>query len=576
MINKKLLSLVPNLWKYITKVVFFQWLSLLCSIISTTSICLFINHFLNFQKPNIKYIIILIGIVFLLTLLKSFFTKKSVFISTSLSQKAKLILRSAIFSHLTKLGQSYQTVVPTAEAVQVSVEGVEQLESYFGAYLPQLLYSIVAPVTLFAFILFLNAKAAFVLLICVPLIPLSIIAVQKFAKKLLNKYWNAYTDLGDSFLENIQGLTTLKIYEADEKKHEDMNRRAEHFRKATMRVLIMQLNSISVMDIVAYGGAAAGIITMLYCMNNNTVTFVEGIIIVLLSAEFFIPMRQLGSFFHIAMNGVSAAERIFKIINTEIPKKGNKTYTNNKEINIENLYFSYDKNKNVLNNINIKLNSKGLYSFVGKSGCGKSTMASLLTGRLRDYKGNIIIGNTEINNISEKYLMELITLIKHNSYIFKGTVKTNLKMGKKNATNSEMENAMKMANLSELSLNSPVLEQGSNLSGGQRQRLALARAILNDTPIYIFDEATSNIDAKSEEAIMKAVIKLSKEKLVILISHRLANVVTSDKIFVMDNGIICEEGTHSELIKNNNLYLKLYNNQISYEKFSKGVLEDEK
>ncbi|MEI3163545.1 MAG: ABC transporter ATP-binding protein/permease [Lachnospirales bacterium] len=569
MLNKRLLSLVPNVWKYIGSIVFFQWLCLICSISSTVAICLYINYCLKYSIVNIRLNFMTAIFIILAVLIKSFFTKKHLLLSTKLTQKAKLILRSTVFSHLAEIGQSYSQFVPTAEAVQVSVEGVDQLESYFGAYLPQLFYSVIAPITLFAVISFLNIQAAIILLICVPLIPLSIIAVQKFAKKLLAKYWNEYTGLGDSFLENIQGLTTLKIYEADEEKHKDMNKRAESFRKATMRVLIMQLNSISVMDIVAYGGASAGIITMLICMNNGTVTMLQGIIIILLSAEFFIPMRQLGSFFHIAMNGTAAADKIFKIIDTKPPKKGYINECQKHNITFNNVTFSYNDNEIILNNINLKTNNCGLYSLVGKSGCGKSTAVSLLTGKLKDYKGNIYIGSVNLENLSPTGLTDTITLINHNSYIFKGTVESNLKIGNKNATIDNMLNALKKVNLTELSLDTPILEQGSNLSGGQRQRLALARALLHNTPIYVFDEATSNIDAESESIIMNSVMELAQNKVVILISHRLANVINSNKIFVFKNGVIVEEGTHKELLNNKSFYSELYNKQIYFENFRK-------
>lgn len=576
MINKRLLSLVPNIAKSISKIVFFQWLCLVCNIVSTITICLFINQCYIKKSADLKIIFTMVIIILISIILRACFNKRHIKTAVLLSQKAKSILRKSVFSHLAEIGQSYNQLVSTAEAVQVSVEGIDQLESYFGAYLPQLFYAVIAPVTLFIVILFLNLQAAIILLICVPLIPLSIIAVQKLAKKLLSKYWNEYTELGDSFLENIQGLTTLKIYEADENKHKEMNIKAENFRKATMRVLIMQLNSISVMDIVAYGGAAAGIISMLLCMNNGKAEFLEGIIIILLSAEFFIPMRQLGSFFHIAMNGTAAADKIFKILDTKAPEKGSLNTFSDYNIFMDNVIFSYDQNQNVLRHIDLKTENRGLYSLVGKSGCGKSTTAALLTGRLKNYKGNIFIGNKELSRYSEKALMNTITLINHNSYIFKGTIESNLKMGNKNAEKKELLNALKTVNLEEFPLNYAIAEQGANLSGGQKQRLALARAMLHDTPIYIFDEATSNIDAESENIIMKTVVELSKNKLVFLISHRLANVIDSDKIFIFENGFIAEEGKHNELLELNGIYSDLFNKQMYIENFAKGVTENEK
>lgn len=411
------------------------------------------------------------------------------------------------------------------------------------------------------------------MLICVPIIPLSIVCVQKFAKKLLSKYWTTYTNLGDTFLENIQGLTTLKIYQYDEIKHKEMNKNAELFRKATMKVLIMQLNSISIMDIVAYGGTALGIIVSLNELYIGNINFLQCMLVVLLSAEFFIPLRQLGSFFHVAMNGVSASEKIFKILDTKDNNNGSDKIPDNYTISFSNVSFSYNNDKDVLKNISFNLDEKGLFALVGKSGCGKSTISSILTGRLRDYKGNITIGNTELKNISEKALMKIITLVNHNSYIFKGTIEDNLKTGKEDATESEMLKALEKVNLLEFvnskkGLSTEIAEQGSNLSGGQKQRLALARAILHNSEIYIFDEATSNIDVESEENILSVIYELAKEKCVILISHRLANVVHANKIFSLKDGHISENGNHNDLMENKSHYFELYTNQKNLEKYN--------
>lgn len=576
MLNKRLLSLVPHAGGYILKTVFFQWLGLLCSIRATVAVCLFIHACLISGSacfyPNLIKTSIL---VLLCVCLKGIFAKAQIQTATALSQKAKALLRNKIFTHLAEMGQNYSQFVPTAEAVQVSVEGIEQLETYFSAYLPQLFYAILAPVTLFFCIAFVNLRTAAVLLFCVPVIPLSIIAVQKLAKRLLSKYWTAYTNLGENFLENIQGLTTLKIYRADAAKHREMDENAEVFRKATMRVLIMQLNSISVMDLVAYGGAAAGMLTMALQFRQGSLAFAEGLLIVLLSAEFFIPMRRLGSFFHIAMNGAAAADKIFHILDTPLPEKGTQPCGENFAVCAENLSFSYDGKTNVLKEISFSTEAVGLFSFVGKSGCGKSTIAALLTGRRKGFSGSLAIGETAASAISEKSLMETVTLINHNSYLFKGTVRENLLMGSPAATDAALQEVLQAVNLYDLfqtqdGLDTPILEQGANLSGGQRQRLALARALLHDTPIYILDEATSNIDAESEEIIMRLVQRLSKEKLVLLISHRLANVVPSKRIFVMENGSICTAGTHEALMQTENLYSTLFRQQNYFEAYSKG------
>lgn len=575
MLNKRLLELIPKVFTYTAQAVFFQWLSLLCNIAFTISICRFINYCFYNKTFNSQIFIETLGIAVISILLRALFTKININITSRTSQQAKKILREKIFDKLCKIGISYKNYISTAEAVQVSVEGIDQLEIYFSQYIPQLFYSIISVVTLFVLFSIFSIKVALVFIICVPIIPLSIVLIQKFAKKLLSKYWNSYTNLGDTFLENIQGLTTLKIYGCDQQKHIEMNKNAELFRKATMKVLIMQLNSISVMDLVAFGGSAIGIIIGILEFNSNNISLLNMLIIVLLSSEFFIPLRQLGSFFHVAMNGASAADKIFRILDIENTENKNIDVVENFNINFENVSFSYDGSKTILNNINIALPSKGLFTLVGKSGCGKSTIASILIGKLKNYTGYIKLGNSELSDISENELVNIVTYIPHNSYIFKGTVEYNLKMGKSNATKEEMLNALNKVNLldfinSENGLETTVTEQGNNLSGGQRQRLAIARALLHNTPIYIFDESTSNIDLESEEDIMNVIYELSKEKLVIMISHRLANAINSNNIYVINNGTVVENGTHTKLMEQSGYYAQLFSKQQALEKFNNG------
>ena len=581
MLNKRLLELIPKVFTYTAQAVFFQWLSLLCNIAFTISICRFINYCFYNKTFNSQILIETLGVTIISILLRAFFTKININITYRTSQQAKKILREKIFDKLCKIGISYKNYVSTAEAVQVSVEGIDQLEVYFSQYVPQLFYSIISVITLFILFSIFSIKVAIVFIVCVPIIPLSIVLIQKFAKRLLSKYWNSYTNLGDTFLENIQGLTTLKIYGCDEQKHIEMNRNAELFRKATMKVLIMQLNSISVMDLVAFGGSAIGIIIGILEFKNGNIALLNMLIIILLSAEFFIPLRQLGSFFHIAMNGASAADKIFRILDIEHIENENKNILiENYNINFKNVSFSYDGNRTILNNINIALPNKGLFTLVGKSGCGKSTIASILTGKLKNYSGSIKLGNAELSDILENSLMNMVTYIPHNSYIFKGTVEYNLKMGKKDATKNEMLNVLQKVNLldfvnSENGLNTEVTEQGNNLSGGQRQRLAIARALLHNTPIYIFDESTSNIDLESEEDIMTVIYELAKEKTVIMISHRLANAINSNNIFVINNGTVVENGTHTKLIEQSGYYAELFNKQQNLENFNKGGVNNE-
>ena len=501
--------------------------------------------------------------------------------SFAASVDVKRILREKIYEKLLSLGASYRENVSTSEVVQMSTEGVEQLEIYFGKYLPQLFYSILAPVTLFCVLSFVNLKASLVLLICVPLIPISIVAVQKIAKKLLNKYWGLYTTLGDSFLENLQGMTTLKIYQADEQKAKEMDVEAQNFRRITMKVLTMQLNSTSVMDIVAYGGAAVGMITAIHQFIAGNITFGGTLIILLLASEFFIPLRLLGSFFHIAMNGMAASDKIFHLLDLEEGQKGSLEFPEGEvKIEIDDLHFAYEKDREILKGISMKFPANSFISFVGESGCGKSTLASILTGRNCGYQGEIKVSGVDLSKIKEENLMSHMTKITHNSYLFAGTVEENLKMAKPDATKAELEAVLKKVNLlgflkEQDGLDTVLSERGENLSGGQRQRLALARALLFDTPIYIFDEATSNIDMESEEMIMNVIRELSKTKMILFISHRLSNVVDSDCIYMMQDGIVKEKGTHEQLMKQQGVYRNLFMKQKELESYAQKKPDDE-
>ena len=491
-----------------------------------------------------------------------------------LSSKAvKKTLREKIYEKLLKLGTSYQEKVQTSEVVQVAVEGVDQLETYFGAYLPQFFYAMIAPLTLFVILCFINVPSAVVLLICVPLIPVAIAAVQTWAKKLLSKYWNQYTALGDTFLENLQGLTTLKIYKSDAYKNDVMNEEAEKFRKITMKVLTMQLNSVTIMDVIAYGGAALGVIMAVTQYMGGAVSLQGAMLIILLSADFFIPMRQLGSFFHIAMNGMAASDKIFRLL--ELPEnEDNGSECPTGDIVCENLHFSYDPEREILHGVDLEFRTGSFTALVGESGCGKSTVASILTGKNKSYDGIITIGGVNLGEISEESLMVHITYISHKSYLFKGTVRDNLLMGKPTAVDNELWSVLERVRLADFlknenGLDTLIAEKGGNLSGGQCQRLALARALLHDSEVYIFDEATSNIDIDSENDIMEEIKTLAKEKTVILISHRLANVTDADRIYVIDSGNVTESGTHSELLSQNGGYAKLWNAQQSLENYGK-------
>lgn len=574
MINKRLIGTVAESKKYIAGNVILQW----CSLTANIALMLSISRMLAelFRGSASVQLFTVTGIVVILALAVRFFCSIGAAKMGYFSSKAvKKSLREKIYQKLLRLGSSYNEQVKTSEVVQVAVEGVDQLETYFGAYLPQFFYAMLAPLTLFIVLCFVNVAAAVVLLICVPLIPVAIAAVQTWAKKLLSKYWGQYTELGDTFLENLQGLTTLKIYQADAFKQQEMNEQAEKFRKITMKVLTMQLNSITIMDLIAYGGAALGVIMAVTQYQSGGVSLEGCLLIILLAADFFIPMRQLGSFFHIAMNGMAASDKIFRLLDLEETKPEiTESFPSGHTIRCSGLSFSYEPDREILHSVDLTFPQGSFTALVGESGCGKSTLSSILMGRNKGYTGSVSMGGVPLSSIQEESLLRNITYISHQSYLFKGTVRENLLMGKPGASDEELWAVLSRVNLAEFlkaeqGLDTRLLEKASNLSGGQCQRLALARALLHDSPVYIFDEATSNIDVESENDIMREIHELAKSKTVILVSHRLANVVGADHIYVLDHGIVAESGSHEELLAHHGLYERLWSAQQTLEQFGK-------
>ncbi len=575
MIRKRLLELAPDSKKYIAGTVVLQWLKL-CSDIALMFVFSYVIRIVVTDSDTAfskLYIYISAAVMTLIIrYVCVYFSSKTSFYA---SAQVKKVLREKMYNKLSGMGRSYSQKVSTAEVVQVFVEGIDQLELYFGKYLPQFFFSMLAPVTLFIVLSFVNFKSALVLMICVPLIPLSIVAVQKIAKRLLNKYWGVYVTLGDTFLENIQGLTTLKIYGADERKNVEMNEKAEEFRRITMKVLTMQLNSVSVMDIVAYGGSAAGVIIAVYQVLKGNIDFAEAFLIISLAADFFLPLRLLGSFFHVAMNGTAASDKLFDLLDIPDEEKGNREDVDfNAGITFDNVSFSYNESKKAVDDVSFKLNKKVLTAVVGESGCGKSTLASVLCGTDTGYTGDIFIGSVQLRDIAENVLNKNMTAVNFDSYIFSSTVRENLLMAKPDADDGEMLEVLKKVNLDTLDGKNNVLdyeikEAGGNLSGGQRQRLAVARALLHDASIYVFDEVTSNIDSESEEKIMDVIRGLAKEKTVLMISHRLENVKSADNIILLKNGRIAESGTHEELMKNRGGYYEMYSSQSSLENYTR-------
>lgn len=577
MINKRLLKEVPQALSFILRQVAAQWVSLVANILFVFILASMIQNAYNQASISVAFYVGLaicggcIGI-------RMICAKRVSRYSYLAACDVKDSLRTRLFLKLGRLQGHYQDAVTTSELVQLNTEGIDQLEIYFGRYLPQLFYSMVAPITLFSLILFLDWKSALVLLLCVPLIPLSIVAVQKIAKKLLSKYWSSYTGLGDSFLENLQGLTTLKIYQADEMKAELMHDEAENFRKITMKVLTMQLNSVSVMDFIAYGGAALGTIFALSGFISGTLSLLNVLLILLLSAEFFIPMRLLGSYFHVAMNGIAASDKIFRLLDLpETTQKKEALSETMMTIDLAHVHFSYDAQRPILNDVSFTIQPGEFVGIVGESGSGKSTLAKLIHG-LQLHHEDVKVNGQKRSQVLDEAIMKRIVLVSHQSTIFKGTVRQNLQLAKPSATDLDMLESLRLVCLDEFvssqeGLNTLIKENASNLSGGQRQRLAIARALLKEAEVYIFDEATSNVDAESEEAILSPIELLAKQKkTVILITHRLSTTMHCDNIIVMQQGQKVEEGTFNQLKQKQGVFAKMFGQQNQLEQWVKGEI----
>ena len=573
MFDKRLMQMCPESKKYIVGNIVLQFLELCCNAVMIAAIALSVQKL--YERAWERGVLILAAAVIAATVIARFFTTKyAIRMSYLASRTVKRVMRERIYGKLLRLGTSYREHVTTAELVQESVEGVEQLESYFGQYVPQFFYAFMAPIMLFFLFGFGGSwKVAAVLLICVPLIPGAIMMVQKIAKKILSKYWGQYTKLGSTFLENLQGMTTLKTYQADEFKNIEMNRESENFRRVTMAVLTMQLNSVTIMDLVAYGGAALGILLAVRAFLAGQLGLANVVFMILLSADFFLPMRRLGSCFHVAMNGMAASDKIFAFLSEDEPAEKSEQASGG-GIELRNVRFSYDADREILRDVDIRIPENGFVGIVGESGSGKSTVASLMMGRNTVASGELLVGGRNINTISEDSLMRHITYVGTGSVFFKGTVRENLLLAKPEAADDELWQVLTDCALADFlrgenELDTELLENAGNLSGGQKQRLALARAILHDSPVYIFDEATSNIDVESEEAILAQIRRLSGSKTVVMITHRLANVVNADTVFVLDGGRVSEHGTHEELIGKNGVYAKLWRTQSALENYGR-------
>ncbi len=567
MIDKELLKLLGDNKKYIFIAVALMLLGLAANIGITACICWAIYLLTENAEPTAYVLPAVLAAAGMIV--RYGVTRLVGGVKDTLGRQAKKDLRDKIYEKIVRLGVRSADQMSMAGLTQVSMEGVEQLDLYYSNYIPQFFYAMLAPFVLFAVTVGIQWRVAVILICCVPLIPVSIVAVSKYAKKIFAKYWGKYTSMGDTFLDSVQGLKELKIFKADAARHVKMNESAEEFRKITMKVLVMQLASTTIMDLVAYGGAGLGIAMAILSVNNWGLSPIMALFLILVAVEFFLPLRAFGSAFHIAMNGASAGKKILSLLATPDPEWGEEAFGGS-ELALQNVTFSYDGKRDVLKNVNMQFAETGMTAIVGESGCGKSTVVNMLLGVYRPKDGNVTAGGKPLQSMSRECYYSHLAVVSYNTYIFHTTVRENFYMAKKNATDAEIFEALEKVNLADFirengGLDKVISEDASNISGGQKQRLALAVALVADKDIYIFDEATSNIDIESEAIIMGNIKTLSQKKSVIVISHRLANIVGADHIYYMESGELKETGNHESLMKQNGGYAKLYTTQKNLE-----------
>lgn len=567
MIDKELLRLLGGSRKYIFYTVGAMVIGLIANLSITASICYAIKLLSQSAEPSAYIIPAVCGVVGVAVRYAA--SRITGNLKDLLGRKAKKELREKTYDKIVRLGVRSTDGMSVAGLTQVAMEGIEQLDLYYSSYIPQFFYAMLAPIILFFVTVGIDWRVAVVLLCCVPLIPVSIVAVSKYAKKIFAKYWGKYTSMGDSFLDSVQGLRELKIFRADAAQHVKMNENAEEFRKITMKVLVMQLASTTIMDIVAYGGAGLGIAFAVTGVANRGLSPVSALFLILVAVDFFLPLRAFGSAFHVAMNGASAGKKILSLLAQPDPVWGEEKLSNT-ELKLENVTFSYDGERNVLKNVTMTFPEKGMTSIVGESGCGKSTAVGLLYGALRPKSGKVTAGGKPLESLSREEYYSKLAVVSYNTYIFNTTVRENFRLAKGNVTDDEIFAALEKVNLADFirengGLGKEITEDGANISGGQKQRLALAVNLVADKSVYIFDEATSNIDIESEAVIMRNIKALSEKKSVIVISHRLENVVPSDRIYYMENGDVKEVGMHSELMASQGGYAALYTAQKKLE-----------
>ncbi|MBF1102512.1 MAG: ABC transporter ATP-binding protein/permease [Solobacterium sp.] len=571
MIDKKLLALLGENKKYIFYAVGLMIVGLFANLAITASICYAIQYAAEYTSSGSNAQgFILPAVIVIIAMAIRYVTSRSIGdLKDTLGRNVKKDLRQKIYDKIIKLGVRTTDNMSMAGLTQLSMEGVEQLDLYYSAYIPQFFYAMIAPIILFIVTVRINWAVALVLLACVPLIPMSIIAVSRYAKKIFAKYWGKYTSMGDSFLDSVQGLKELKIFQADAAQNIKMNETSEEFRKITMKVLVMQLASTTIMDMVAYGGAGLGIALTIHAVVNGSLSAYAALFLILVAVDFFLPLRAFGSAFHIAMNGASAGNKILSLLAQPDPVWGSET-VDSTGITVQDVTFSYDGTRDVLKHASMNFGSTGMCAIVGESGSGKSTVVNLLLGAYHPQQGSILVGNKPLETLSRESYYSHISVVSYNTYIFNETIRQNFMLAKYNVTDEEIYSALKKVNLYDFiidngGLDKVITEDAANISGGQKQRLALAINLVANKDIYIFDEATSNIDIESEAIIMNNIKELSKEKSVIVISHRLANVIAADTIYYIEDGEVKEHGTHSELMNMHEGYAKLYTTQKKLE-----------
>ncbi|EUB35894.1 ABC transporter ATP-binding protein/permease [Fusobacterium sp. CM1] len=567
MIDKRLYNFSGNIKKYISITTFLSCVKLIANIFFYFIFAFLLVSLIN-KDFSFSYSYIIISIL-IIVFVRQFSTIKISHMLGNLVVDVKRNLRKIIFEKTLKLGLAYSQLFKTQELIHLSVDNVEQLEVYFGGFLTQFYYCIFSSFILFFSIAYFNLKIASILLGFSLAIPLSLYIILNKVKKIQKKYFAKYMNVGTLFLDSLQGLTTLKIYGTDEKREEEIAKMSEEFRIETMKVLKMQLLSIAVINWIIYAGTILAIVTSVKLFLSGSLGLFPMLFIFMLAPEFFIPMRTLTSLFHVAMTGVSAAENIISFVDSpERNINGNKEFKNENDIKISKLNFSYPDGTQSLKDIDMSFKKGNLTAVVGHSGCGKSTLVSVLSGELKSKENEIFVDDIDIQNIKIEDKIKNILKITHDSHIFSGTVRENLSMANENLSDETMIEVLKKVKLwGVLSLDTILESQGKNLSGGQAQRVALARALLYDASVYIFDEATSNIDIESEEIILNIIYSLSKEKTVIYISHRLPAIKNADCIYVMDKGKVIESGKHIKLYAKKGLYYEMYKHQEELETY---------